>query len=83
MGHASDIPHLACPGLGHTPRVLRAVTWIEAAFRTLRERRQLMALDDHALKDIGLSRADAHREWCRPFWDLPRARTGERPPSFG
>jgi len=77
MGPASDMPHPACPHLEREPRLTRAtraVAWIEAAFRTLRERRQLMALDERALKDIGLSRADAHREWSRPFWDLPRAR---------
>ncbi len=33
-----------------------------------RERRALLALDDHLLKDIGLSRADAVREGSKPFW---------------
>ena len=74
MGHISDIPHLATPGFRVRPLLTRTMTWIEAAVRTVRERRQLMALDERALKDIGLNRADAHREWSRPFWDLPRAR---------
>lgn len=33
------------------------------------QRRQLAALSDFMLKDIGLSRADAEREASRPFWD--------------
>lgn len=35
------------------------------------QRRQLAALSDAALKDIGLSRADAWQESERPFWDEP------------
>ena len=31
-------------------------------------RRQLLALDNQALKDIGLSRADALEEGRKPFW---------------
>lgn len=34
-----------------------------------RQRRELGALSDHLLKDIGLSRVDAEREAGRPFWD--------------
>jgi uncharacterized protein YjiS (DUF1127 family) len=41
------------------------------AFAVARERRALRALSDEALKDIGLSRADAYREGTRSFWDLP------------
>ena len=33
-----------------------------------RQRRDLAALDDHILKDIGISRADAGREASKPFW---------------
>lgn len=50
-----------------------------AALRQLRrwktlhdERRQLAALSDAMLKDIGLSRAYVEREASRPFWDDPR-----------
>lgn len=72
MARASSLSHPSLPAFGRTFRLTQAVTWIEAAFRTARERRQLMAFDECALKDIGVSRADAHREWSRPFWDLPR-----------
>jgi len=37
-----------------------------------RERRQLARLDDRALKDFGVSRADAERESARGFWDVSR-----------
>ncbi len=40
-------------------------TWLTLA----RERRLLAQLDDRALHDIGLSRADADEESRRPFWD--------------
>ena len=33
-----------------------------------RSRRQLLALDSRALKDIGISRADALAEARKPFW---------------
>lgn len=33
-----------------------------------RERRALVRLDEHALTDIGMSRADALSEAAKPFW---------------
>lgn len=33
-------------------------------------RRQLLFLNDHQLKDIGLSRADAKQEGTKPFWKV-------------
>ncbi len=38
--------------------------WIERS----RQRRALMWLDDLALADIGITRAEAAREAARPFW---------------
>jgi uncharacterized protein YjiS (DUF1127 family) len=38
-------------------------------FTLARERRALAQLDERALHDIGLSRADAEEEARRPFWD--------------
>lgn len=51
--------------------VTRVSGWVRKAFETYRERRQLLALSDATLKDIGVSRADAEREASRSFWDLP------------
>jgi uncharacterized protein YjiS (DUF1127 family) len=33
------------------------------------QRRQLAALDDRMLRDVGLNRVDVERETSRPFWD--------------
>ena len=38
--------------------------WLETA----RQRRTLAALDDHVLRDIGITRVEAEREAERPFW---------------
>lgn len=46
----------------------RLAGWIALA----RERRQLAALDDARLKDLGLTRGEAAREAARPFWDGER-----------
>ena len=45
---------------------LKALDWSEQA----RQRQRLMELDDHLLKDIGISRADVERETSRSFWSL-------------
>jgi uncharacterized protein YjiS (DUF1127 family) len=38
--------------------------WIERA----RQRKALAGLDDHQLRDIGVTRLDAARECEKPFW---------------
>jgi uncharacterized protein YjiS (DUF1127 family) len=50
-------------------RADRAITTLLRWQELARERRALMRLDDHMLKDIGITRADAQRESERPFWD--------------
>lgn len=47
------------PGPGAT-----LAMWVARA----RSRRQLLALDDRLLADIGLTRADVHHEARKPFW---------------
>ena len=37
---------------------------------TARQRRVLARLDARALRDIGITRADAQAEAQRPFWDV-------------
>jgi uncharacterized protein YjiS (DUF1127 family) len=37
-------------------------------FRRARQRRDLAALSDHHLRDIGLSRTDVEAEIGKPFW---------------
>ncbi len=44
--------------------VARAQLWLERR----RQRRALLGLNDHLLKDIGVSRAEAWMEGQKPFW---------------
>lgn len=37
----------------------------------VRQRRELAELDEHLLRDIGVSRDDADKESSRPVWDVP------------
>jgi uncharacterized protein YjiS (DUF1127 family) len=53
------------------PLQTRPVSWratLREAWRRHRSRLRLVELDDHMLKDIGLSRADVWRECSKPFW---------------
>jgi uncharacterized protein YjiS (DUF1127 family) len=43
---------------------LRVTEWQRRA----RSRRELEALSDATLRDIGITRCDAHREMNKPFW---------------
>ena len=38
-------------------------------WRIHRDRRQMFAMSDDMLRDVGLSRADVEREFQRPFWE--------------
>lgn len=58
-------------GSGLWTKVLRHFV---AAVAVSRERRELAALDDRMLKDIGLSRSVAEREISRDFLDVPEHR---------
>lgn len=40
----------------------------ELHFLWQRQRRRLLELEDHLLKDIGISRADPLQEGRKPFW---------------
>lgn len=46
----------------------KAWCWLAIARQRYRTRQQLAQLDDRALQDIGLSRADACQEAEKPFW---------------
>jgi uncharacterized protein YjiS (DUF1127 family) len=43
--------------------------WIGNLLERRRSRLALLEMTDDQLKDIGISRCDAHREGLRPFWD--------------
>ena len=43
-------------------------TWVREAWRRRRSRTYVTQLDDHMLKDIGITRAEAEWEANKPFW---------------
>lgn len=57
-----------------TFRATQASRWDQLKFRIsewqrrARSRRELEALSDVTLRDIGITRCDAHREMNKPFW---------------
>lgn len=61
LERSQALPPLSRALMGLTVVVLR---W-EMHHRT---RKSLAKLDDHLLKDVGLSRAAAEQEWDKPFW---------------
>ena len=74
LKHASIQPTSSRPRSLRVEHWLALMTAVTATIATWRElshsRRVLSTLDDHQLRDIGLSRAEARRESERPFWDL-------------
>ena len=50
------------------PSLLGLLLAFEAWAERHRQRRALLAMNEHALKDIGLSSADAWQEGRKPFW---------------
>jgi uncharacterized protein YjiS (DUF1127 family) len=55
--------------LGHLRRRLaRGLDWALLCCERVGQRRQLAELNDHMLRDIGLSRADVMAEATKPFW---------------
>ncbi len=50
----------------------RPVAAVLAALSMRRERHRLAELDQHLLRDIGVTRAEVEAELARPFWDAPR-----------
>ena len=58
---------------GFVSRIVRMVKslgrWIDGLLERRRSRLALLDMADDQLKDIGISRCDAHREGIRPFWE--------------
>jgi len=54
-----------------TSRFARAIA---TAIEVRRERRRLLSLDRHALKDMGFNKGQADCEASRSFWDIPTDR---------
>jgi len=54
----------------HAPAPIAAPLWrdIARAWQRRRERKELLAMSEHDLHDIGLTRGDAIHEAEKPFW---------------
>lgn len=74
MALALQSNHQAEIGLGSTLKRLnsaveRALAKVSCWIEVVKQRRELMDLDDRLLKDIGINRAKANSEGHRHFWD--------------
>ncbi|PWC50842.1 hypothetical protein TSA6c_33965 [Azospirillum sp. TSA6c] len=63
----------AVPAANRVTRVARRPLWrlLDLLFSVMERRKQrhaLMGLDDHLLKDIGVSRSEVEQEVSKPFW---------------
>jgi uncharacterized protein YjiS (DUF1127 family) len=58
------------PARARAPIHRLAAAWgvVSLWIARVRQRDALAALDDHELRDIGITRAEAAREWEKPFW---------------
>lgn len=76
---AAYIDRIAAAGTSNRPslqprareRLLGLLVYIRRRLDVARQRRRLRSLDDAALDDIGIGRAEALREAGRSFWDIP------------
>ena len=55
----------------HTTRRLRLLHRLAQMQALFRQRSTLARLDDHLLRDIGLTAEQARHEADRPIWDVP------------
>jgi uncharacterized protein YjiS (DUF1127 family) len=62
LGHEREVT-------GFGPRLLRTLVVVEGWLDRHRQRQSLLELDDHMLRDIGLSRNDAEAEASKHFWE--------------
>lgn len=53
---------------GARATLVNVLEWLRDSYAVYRQRRELLALDNAMLKDIGISRADALQEGNKPFW---------------
>lgn len=69
--HTAAPATLSCPALPRPTRPAGLIGRIVAILALGAQRRRLAELDDAALADIGLTRAEAEAEAGRPVWDVP------------
>ena len=64
--HTTSVP--ASSALSVRQMLMAATTQLTAWIERYQQRRELLALSDHTLKDVGISRADADHEGSKHFW---------------
>ena len=74
VGSVPSVPLVHAPAGRRSNTVVDILARLAQMLQVRRERRQLAALDDTILKDLGLSRGDVERETQRWSWDLPARR---------
>lgn len=74
--HGYAIVHSAAGSQLHFTAIRNAAMAVARQLRRwwqlTQQRHRLAQLDERALKDIGISRAEAEQEAQRPFWDEPK-----------
>ena len=68
MPRDTALPRAACKPSAQRRPLLHRLLDLQALWR---QRRRLAELDDAALRDMGISRADALQEASRKPWDAP------------
>ena len=63
IGRHAQVEQQPAGGLGASVR-----QWLARVWRNATARRDLAALDDRMLKDLGISHAQAHFEANKPLW---------------
>ena len=66
--------HQQHPIAGFVRQVGAWGVFLRTALTVARERRSLMQLDDHMLKDIGIGRSEAFHEASKPFGEISNRR---------
>lgn len=55
----------------HLPSLRSLHNRVMGALGLVEQRRRLADMEDWQLRDLGLTRSDAHREATRPLWSAP------------
>jgi len=63
-----DLCHRPAARVSFLDRVIRAHNRLNEWHERTVERRELLEMPEHLLKDIGINRLDAYREYRKPFW---------------
>jgi uncharacterized protein YjiS (DUF1127 family) len=66
--HSNDHLFQTRSQIAIVPTLMSGLESIFGWFTRSNDRRRLADLDEHTLRDIGISRVDVYREAMKPFW---------------